>query len=343
MAYDGIEVFMMCIGNADCFLIIRYYSTGAIETVLIDGGNKSNTGDIGARLSGLGIRHINHVVNTHPHDDHAGGLVDLISNHAFTYDNLWMHQAWNHIAWQAIQSQLGRNSAKWVLDRFNKSLSTQIDLYKASVSRDIIPLEPFAGSQIGPFTVLGPARGFYAECLQHFGDAEKVKQWNQYLQSQAEQTAIDRMLQELASDDGSLGAETSPENESSVVMMLTHEGKKLLFCGDAGCEAFGDINARNLAHCFKDVHWMHAPHHGSRRNLWPELVDYLNPQIAYVSCMGSRKHPNRKLVNRFKAQCQTKVYASYYPQARKFTSIRSAYGTYPDRNLQSVAPLYEAD
>lgn len=55
MAYDGIEVFMMCIGNADCFLAKRYHSTGAEETVLIDGGSKSNAEDIAALQSKLAL------------------------------------------------------------------------------------------------------------------------------------------------------------------------------------------------------------------------------------------------------------------------------------------------
>lgn len=342
MNYDGIEIFMMCIGNADCFLVVRHYAGGIAETVLVDGGNKSNAEDIATRLHGLGISHINHVVNTHPHDDHAGGLVELISGNTFTYDNLWVHQSWNHFDWQAIQMELGRNSAKWVLERFTASLTTQIELCKASVARGVQPVEPFAGTQIGPFTVLGPTREFYAQCLHRFGDAEKVRQWNQYLQSQSEKTAFDQALEEVMSDDDSLGAVTSPENESSVVMMTEYAGKKLLFCGDAGCDAFSDLNHRNLARCFKDVAWMHAPHHGSRRNLWPELVRYLNPSLTFVSCKGSRKHPSRKLVNAFKTECSAKVYASYYPTTDNHIWLRQDYGTVPARNTRPATALYDA-
>ncbi len=340
--YDGVEIFMMNVGNADCFLVIRHSCGGGTTTVLIDGGNKTNAPDIVERLQGLGISHINHVVNTHPHDDHAGGLVELIAGKAFTYDNLWVHQSWNHVDWQTIQTELGRNSAKWVLERLNTSLSTQVELCKASIARGITPIEPFAGAQIGPFIVLGPTRDFYAECLHRFGDAERVRQWNQYLQSRSEKSAFDQALEDALSDDDSLGAVTSPENESSVVMIAEYSGKKLLFCGDAGCDAFTDINDRRLAKYIKDVAWMHAPHHGSRRNMWQELVDYLNPRIAYISCKGSRKHPSRKLVNRLKTECQTNVYASYYPPSSDFTWIRSAFGTCPPRNLLTATPLYEA-
>lgn len=342
MNYDGIEIFMMCIGNADCFLVIRYFPDGTKETVLIDGGNKSDAKDITERLHGLGVFHINHVVNTHPHGDHAGGLVELISNHAFTYDNLWVHQSWKYIDWLSIQTELGRNSAKMVLDRFNASLSIQIKLYNASVDRKIIPVEPFAGSQIGPFIVLSPTPDFYKNCLNRLSDTERIKQWDQYLQSQAEMSEFDRIIDEVMSDCNSLGEDTSPENESSVIMLAQHGDQKLLFCGDAGCDAFSDIVARRLASYLNNVTLMHAPHHGSRRNLWNDLVDYLNPQTVYISCKGSRKHPSKMLVNRLKTQCQAHVYASYYPKGSGFIWIRSAYGICPPRELLPVTPLYEA-
>lgn len=342
MSYDGIEIFMMSIGNADCFLVIRYYPDGTQETVLADGGNKSSACDIAERLKGLGISHIDHIVNTHPHDDHASGLVELISSRAFTFGNLWMHQAWRHVDFEGIKEQLGRNSAKWVLDRFKKSIATQEELFKLSVNRGVTPLEPFAGAKIGPFTVIGPTEAFYVKCLQCFGDTDKVKQWNDYLQAQSEVSSVARLLSETMQDDNPLGDVTSPENESSVIMITIHENQKLFFCGDAGCKAFSDLNDLGSAPSFKDIHWMHAPHHGSRRNLWPELVDYLNPNIVYMSCKGSKKHPSRKLVNRFKNQCQTKVYASYYPKVNNFIWIRSAYGKTPERDLKAATPLYEA-
>jgi hypothetical protein len=87
---------------------------------------------------------------------------------------------------------------------------------------------------------------------------------------------------------------------------------------------------------------MNAPHHGSRRNLWPELVDHLNPDIVYISCKGSKKHPSRMLVNRFKSNCNAKVYASYYPKSDNFIWTLSSYGITPERNLKTALPLYDA-
>ena len=340
--YDGLEIFMMNVGNADCFLAIRHYPNGVTKTVLIDGGNKTNATDIAARLTGLGVSHINHVVNTHPHIDHAAGLVQLLEDDAFTYDHLWMHKAWNHINVQGIEDQLGANSAKWVLESFKSSLATQIQLFNLSVKKGVIPIEPFAGTQIGPFTVVGPTAEFYLSCLQSFGDADKVKQWNQFLAEQHKpHTLLESISDQLAEDAATLGDVTSPENESSIVMATSIHEKTILFTGDAGCDAFASIGNGPYGIQLKNLDWMQAPHHGSRRNLWQNAVSHFNPRIVFISAEGSRKHPSKKLVNSFKAT-GARVFSSHYPQKSKYIWLRHSAGTVPARDLCEATPLYDA-
>ena len=94
--YNGLEVFMMNVGNADCFLVIQYQTGGTKIVYLIDGGKKSDAEIIIDRVKGLGITHIDYVINTHPHDDHAGGLVDIIQETTLTFGQMWMHMSWTH-------------------------------------------------------------------------------------------------------------------------------------------------------------------------------------------------------------------------------------------------------
>ncbi|HNX52692.1 MAG TPA: MBL fold metallo-hydrolase [Pontiellaceae bacterium] len=342
-SYNGLEIFMMNIGNADCFLVIRYYPGGTKDVVLIDGGNKSDAVDIAKHLTGLGVTHVNHIVNTHSHDDHTGGLIELIKGDTFTYDNLWMPQAWNHIDWQGIKDQLGRNSAKWVLERFQRSLTSQAELYNLSSSKGITPQEPFAGTTIGPFLVLGPTLEFYVECLSSFGDVEKVRQWNDYLERKNTSSALIEAISEILEEDsGTLGGITSPENESSVVLATTLGEDKILFTGDAGCDAFSSIIYNDRFRHLQNIHWMQAPHHGSRRNLSEDLVKLFKSKVVFISAKGSQKHPSRKLVNCLKDNGAT-VYSSHYPAGNKFTWIRQTIGTVPSRQISPAAALYEAD
>lgn len=62
------------IGRADCILIQE--PNGHI--ILIDGGNESDSMYIQSYLFTLGIRKIDVLIATHPHEDHIGSLDDLV-------------------------------------------------------------------------------------------------------------------------------------------------------------------------------------------------------------------------------------------------------------------------
>jgi len=50
------------------------------NTILIDGGERDQSGSVLATLQEHGVSTIDVVVATHPHDDHIGGLIDVINN-----------------------------------------------------------------------------------------------------------------------------------------------------------------------------------------------------------------------------------------------------------------------
>ncbi len=64
------------VGNADCNLI--QFPNG--ENMLIDGGNVPDGNDVCTYLSSIGVERLDYIVGTHPHEDHIGGLVDVINN-----------------------------------------------------------------------------------------------------------------------------------------------------------------------------------------------------------------------------------------------------------------------
>lgn len=49
------------------------------ETLLVDGGTADNSSKLVSLLSGLGIDELKYMINTHPHDDHVGGLCGPLS------------------------------------------------------------------------------------------------------------------------------------------------------------------------------------------------------------------------------------------------------------------------
>ena len=71
---DQLIVHYLDIGQADCILIQEPKG----KTVLIDGGNESDSKYIQSYLFNLGIRKIDVLIATHPHEDHIGSMDDIV-------------------------------------------------------------------------------------------------------------------------------------------------------------------------------------------------------------------------------------------------------------------------
>ena len=106
---------------------------------------------------------------------------------------------------------------------------------------------------------------------------------------------------------------TTARNNSSVIVLLQFARQKLLFTGDAGIEALTRAIdcAERCGISLRDLTFFHVPHHGSRRNLGPAILNRLGARIAYISAAadGSPKHPSRRVVNALTRR-RTAVYAT---------------------------------
>ena len=73
---DGeLMLHMIDVGQADSFLLIQ-----GNETALIDCGTRSTGKDVVDYLNSIGITKLDYVFGTHPHDDHMGGMYEVITN-----------------------------------------------------------------------------------------------------------------------------------------------------------------------------------------------------------------------------------------------------------------------
>ena len=68
-------VHMIDVGQADCFLLVQ-----DSKTALVDCGTRSTGKDAVAYLQELGVTNLDYVIGTHPHDDHMGGMYDVITS-----------------------------------------------------------------------------------------------------------------------------------------------------------------------------------------------------------------------------------------------------------------------
>lgn len=78
----GLSVHFIDVGQADCALIECDNCFA-----LIDGGNTLDGPTVVKYLQQQGVQRLHLVVGTHPHEDHIGGLPDVLE--AFPADNIW--------------------------------------------------------------------------------------------------------------------------------------------------------------------------------------------------------------------------------------------------------------
>ena len=69
-----LEVHFLNVGQADAALL-----TCEGQTMLIDGGNAEDSDLVYTYLMEQGIKHLDYMVSTHPHEDHVGGLAGALN------------------------------------------------------------------------------------------------------------------------------------------------------------------------------------------------------------------------------------------------------------------------
>lgn len=78
-----LNIYFFDVGQADSILLVNNN-----ESMLIDAGNNADGDLVVENLKKLGISKLNYVIGTHPHEDHIGGLDDVIDN--FEIENVFL-------------------------------------------------------------------------------------------------------------------------------------------------------------------------------------------------------------------------------------------------------------
>lgn len=287
------------------------------QTVLvIDGGTKESGEALVAHIRKFYHTDIvDAVISTHPDADHSSGLTVVLEE--LRVGSLLMHQPWNHAEEIRRLFDDDRVTPTGLEERAWRSLENARELENIAVRNGIPIVEPF--SDVIP-EVLSPSRSFYQQQLANFRcmpEAAKRAEARSVIESifggikEAIKHIAEAWLVETLTEPETDA--TSAENNSSVVLLLEIEGDKFLFTADAGVPALAAAADRATARGFDltDVKYIQVPHHGSKRNVGPAILDRIvGPKVrqgisaksAYVSASkdGAPKHPAKKVVNAFK-------------------------------------------
>jgi beta-lactamase superfamily II metal-dependent hydrolase len=263
-------------GDAIC---IRYGSDYAGYTVHVVDGGYTDTGNaiIGhVQQYYGGISFIDHVVLSHADDDHATGLIPVMQH--FDVGALWMNRPWLYAA-ETIGSFHGNYTVDGLAREIRDSYPRLAELEDLATEKGVPIHAPFAGVQIGAFTVLAPTRERYLTLIPEFGrtpesytEAQKglaglfvdlAKKVAHYIEGWTTETLSNNPPACTAS------------NESSVIQIAAIDGRRILLTADAGPKALTE--AANVAEHLglkSELAVVQIPHHGSRRNVTPNLLDY---------------------------------------------------------------------
>lgn len=279
------------------------------RVVVIDGGYGHTAEAIVAHIEKrYGTNHIDIMISTHPDQDHINGLAGIMKIAAdgnASVGELLIHRPHDH--------------AESVLDMSN--IEVVDALIGLAEELNVTISEPFTGlSRFGnQVLVLGPTQTYYESLLKQHLEEERSgaaalrrKTSESFAASIVSKTAdlLEKKLAhwpfETLGEDGDSG----PRNDTSVVTLIRVDGERMLFTGDAGIGALNQAwdEYERVIGSFPDtpLDLFQAPHHGSRRNLSPSLLNRifgepgenpLSPASMISSAFNDKKHPSPKVTN----------------------------------------------
>lgn len=258
MGYE-VDFFPMAAGGAA--VVVRWGTPGSYKVLVYDGGTMVSGHQLVKHIQEHCFSsHVDYVVSSHPGPQHAEGLGLVLER--LSVGELWMHRPWTHT------------------DRTWRTMHLAQRLEQVALARRIPVYEPFAGSLIGPFTVLSPNRSWYVGgLLPAFGTT---------LPRAAGLTLADLARWVRLAGAGIGGCwdfeplpqdpATRAEDESSVVLYGEFEGRGVLLTSNAGIRALSD--ACTLAEHLglnlpSNLRLMQVPDQGKPDNLSSRVLDRL--------------------------------------------------------------------
>ena len=319
MAGYGYEVDFLPVGNGNKSgdaVVLRYGEQGNYKVMVVDGGTKESGQKLVDHIkTHYETTHVDYLVNTHPDADHASGLEVVLEQ--LTVGEVWVHRPCEYTEEIRHWFKDGRITDDSLASRLKYLLSHAYRLEELADEKGVPVYEPYAGAKIGDFYVLSPSQDWYLDLVPQFNKtpkahsvsmAEAMRSFGLRALEKVAAWADEHWHIETLSEEG----ETSCENKSSVILYGSLGGRGVLLTGDAGIQALGKASdyATNLGFDLVTSRFIQVPHHGSRNNVTPSILNrFVGPKVvhgteatktAFVSASkDSEVHPRKVVTNAF--------------------------------------------
>ena len=318
----GYEIDFLAVGSGERSgdaIAMRYGEPGAYFVHVVDGGDSAAGEQLVQHIrTHYGTNHVDAAVLTHADDDHSSGLRRVLEE--CTVSNLVMNRPWIHAA-ELVGSF---RDQRWTVDglraRLRRDFPIVAELEDLATQKETTIHDAFAGVTIANrFTILAPSRERYLQLVPQFSRTPEAATPGRDLRSvgllrfasRVAQTAVQWIFESWHAETLAENSETSASNESSVVQFGTLGDHKALLTGDAGIQALSE--AADYADVFglplPGLNFIQVPHHGSRHNVSPTVLDRLlggrvaqgtTRTWAYASvAAGNTTHPRKVVTNAF--------------------------------------------
>jgi beta-lactamase superfamily II metal-dependent hydrolase len=279
-------------GNGDA-ICIRYGNdeTGYYLHV-VDGGYTDTADTIIDHIETYYGKHyfIHHMVLSHADNDHAMGLIAVLQR--FKVLNLWMNRPWLYAA-EILQHFHGNYTLDGLIQRIRDMHPYLVELEEIAKTKGTIVRNVFQGDIIGPFRVLAPSRERYISLLPDldktptsYRDAQVVAFWKGIVE--AAKNWLDETW-DIETLSNNPNPPTSASNETCVVQHGIIEDRRILLTADVGPAGLHEsADYASSLGLLRPPHFVQVPHHGSRRNVTPDVLDrWLGPKMAEGASYGS--------------------------------------------------------
>lgn len=260
---------------------------------------------------------IDFVVVTHPDQDHAIGLKQVLK--AFDVKKIYMNRPWLYVDELFDKVNDGRITKQSLRERLRNNYETIADIENIAEENKIPIYEAFEGTYVeNEILILSPEKQFYLDLLV---ESEKTPLQEQAAFNQdglfgrianAVKAYIVNKFEDWDIETLCENEETSAENETSVVLRGLVEGDGFLLTGDAGIRALNkaiDYMEQIGEDVISEISFYQIPHHGGRHNVSPSLLDRMVGQrvkkgatrnkTAYASVAEGSDHPLKMVTNAY--------------------------------------------